>query len=82
MGLKKYIPVNDSLVLLEPEDPGSGVARLWPWSDTTNLHKAKPHLHQARIGLSMLVKASRKSHWVCKLLTPHSNVLEKQKRFT
>ena len=79
MGLRKYIPVNNSLVLLEPEDPGPGVARLGLWSDTTNLHKAKPHLHQARIGLSMLVKASCKSHWVRELLVPHSYVLEKQK---
>lgn len=79
MGMRKYIPVNDSLVLLEAEDPGPGVAGLGPRSDTTNLHKAKPHLHQARIGLSMLVKASRKSHWVRELLAPHRYILEKQK---
>ena len=70
------VPVDDSLVLLEPEYPGSGVAQLWPRSDTANLHEAKPHLQQARVGLGMLVKASCKSQWVCKLPPPHSCVLE------
>lgn len=68
-------PVDDSLVLCQPEDSGLGVPFLGLRRDSPHFHKAKAHLVQPVHSLTLLVEASSQAHWVAESLPKDSHLL-------
>ena len=56
------LPVNNSLVFGQPEDPGRLVARLLLRRHRPDLHEAKADVLHPAHGLAVLVEAGRHSH--------------------
>lgn len=70
-----HLPVNDSLVLREAEDSGSGVSFLRFWGNTAYLNKTKAHLVKSIHSLPMLVKSCSNSYWISELMAQDSHFL-------
>lgn len=70
-----HLPVNDSLVLGEAEDAGSGVSFLRIWGNTAYLNKTKAHLVKSIHGFPMLVKSCSNSYRISELMAQDSHFL-------
>lgn len=75
-----HTPVNDSLVLWEAEDSGSGVSFLRFWSNTADLYKTKAHLVKSIHSFPVLIKSCSNSNWISEFMAQDSHFLGRRKQ--